>query len=133
MNNFTGVGRLVRDPELKTAQSGTVVARFTIAIDRRFKNAVGERETDFPSCVAFGKTAEFVARYFTKGRRIGVIGSVQTGKYDNKEGRTVYTTDIVVNEAYFVDSASESGGGNNNAEPVTSAAADEEMSLPFDL
>lgn len=132
MNNFTGVGRLVRDPELKTAQSGTMVARFTIAIDRRFKNAAGERETDFPSCIAFGKTAEFINRYFEKGRRIGVIGSVQTGKYDNKEGRTVYTTDIVVNEAYFVDSASDSGGQTNTT-PVTNLAPDDSLDLPFEL
>lgn len=129
MNNFTGVGRLVRDPELKATQSGTVVARFTIAIDRRFKNAAGERETDFPSCVAFGKTAEFIARYFTKGRRIGVIGSVQTGKYDNKEGRTVYTTDIVVNEAYFVDSANQA----DTAQSALPPDDDTEMSLPFEL
>lgn len=106
MNKVSLVGRLTRDPEVRYSQgeSSTAVARFTVAVDRRFKKD-GEATADFISCVAFGKTAEFIERFFSKGRRIGLVGHIQTGSYDNKDGQKVYTTDVYVDECEFVDSA----------------------------
>lgn len=98
MNKFLGIGRLVRDPELKG-----VATKFTIAIDRDFVKQGEQRQADFLSCVAFGKTGEFIIKYFKKGSRILIEGTVQTGSYE-KDGKKVYTTDIIVDKAKFVDS-----------------------------
>ena len=112
MNKVELVGRLTRDPEIRysTGENANAVARFSIAVNRRFKNAAGEYEADFPSCVAFGKTAEFVDKWFNKGDLIGVVGRIQTGSYTSKDGIKVYTTDVVVDEVEFV------GGKNQNAD-----------------
>jgi single-strand DNA-binding protein len=117
MNKVELVGRLTRDPELKysTGENANAVARFSIAVNRRFKNAAGEYEADFPSCVAFGKTAEFVDKWFNKGDLIGVAGRIQTGSYTNKDGIKVYTTDVVADEVEFV------GGKNQNADDGSTA------------
>lgn len=103
MNKAILMGRLTRDPELKQTQSGVSVVKFTLAVERRFKNQNGEREADFISCVAWRQTAEFIAKYFNKGNKLGIVGSIQTGSYD-KDGQTVYTTDVVADEAYFIES-----------------------------
>lgn len=105
MNIFCCIGRLTKDPEMRYAQNanGTAVAKFTIAIDRQRKKE-GEPSADFLNCVAFGKTAETISKYFTKGRRIAVNGHIQTGSYKAKDGHTVYTTDILVDAFYFCDS-----------------------------
>lgn len=103
MNNVSLVGRLTRDPETRYAQNGTAVTKFSIAVDRRFKKE-GEQTADFICCVSFGKTAEFVEKYFSKGQRIGLTGRIQTGSYTNKEGQKVYTTDIVAENVEFVES-----------------------------
>jgi single-strand DNA-binding protein len=102
MNNTNLIGRLTADPELKYTQSGTAVSKFTIAVDRQYKNASGERETDFIRCVAFKKTAEIIAQYQKKGNQIGVSGRIQTGSYD-KDGVRHYTTDILVDNFTFLD------------------------------
>lgn len=104
MNVFTGIGRLTKDVDMKYTPNGLAVARFTIAINRPFKNQNGEQEVDFINCVAFGKRAETIAQYVRKGHRIGITGSVQTGSYE-KEGRTIYTTDINVSGFTFLESA----------------------------
>lgn len=104
MNVFNGIGRLTKDVDMKYTPSGLAVARFTIAINRPFKNQNGEQEVDFINCVAFGKRAETIAQYVKKGHRIGITGSVQTGSYE-KEGRTIYTTDINVSGFTFLESA----------------------------
>lgn len=114
MNKWTGMGRLTKDPELRDGEN--VVARFSVAINRRFKNAEGNYDTDFINCVAFGKTAEFIGKYFAKGDMIGIVGRIQTGNYTNKEGHKVYTTDIVVEETHFCGSKNESG--NSESAPV---------------
>lgn len=102
MNQFNGVGNLVADPELK-GQNNNVV-NFRVAIQRAFKNKqTGEYESDFITCVAFGKTAEIIANNFSKGQKIGITGSVQTGSYENKEGNRVFTTEIAVNQVTFVE------------------------------
>lgn len=111
MNQFNGVGNLVSDPELK-GQNNNVV-NFRVAIQRAFKNKqTGEYETDFLTCVAFGKTAEIIANNFSKGQKIGITGSVQTGSYENKEGNRVFTTDIAVNQVTFVERKQQ----NNNSQ-----------------
>lgn len=103
MNLVALVGRMVRDPEYRVnGESG--VARFTIAVDRRFKNSEGKYEADFINCVAFSKTADFISKYFSKGMRIGVTGRIQTGSYTNRDGQKVYTTDVVVDTAEFIES-----------------------------
>lgn len=103
MNRVDLVGRLTKDPEIKVANSGTSIARFSVAVDRRFKRE-GEPDADFINILAFGKTAEFVEKYFKKGMKIGLSGSIQTGSYKNREGATVYTTDVVADSVEFVES-----------------------------
>lgn len=101
MNNVSLIGRLTKAPELRTAAgNGTAVCRFTIAVNRQFK----KDETDFINCVAFGKTAETISQYMTKGRQLGIQGSIRTGSYDAQDGTKRYTTDIVVNNITFISS-----------------------------
>jgi len=103
MNKVVLIGRLVRDSEVRYTAGNSMVLRNSIAVDRRFKQE-GQPTADFIPVVAFGKTAEFISNYFTKGQRIGIVGRIQTGSYDNAEGKKVYTTDIIVEEAEFVES-----------------------------
>lgn len=105
MNKVILVGRFTRDPEIRYTDGGTSIARFNLAVDRRFKQEGGQ-EADFPSCIAFGKTAEFIEKYFHKGMKIGIVGRIQTGSYTNNGGQKIYTTDVVVEECYFVESKS---------------------------
>ena len=134
MNKVELVGRLTRDVEIRTTESGTVTARFSIAVSRRFKNAEGVYEADFINCVAFGKTAEFIGKYFSKGSMIGVTGRIQTGSYTNKDGQKVYTTDVVVEECEFAESKN-AAGDNSGFTPSdrpspSSAAGDGFMNIP---
>lgn len=101
MNKAILVGRLTKDVDLKTTASGISVCRFTAAVNRRFKNAEGNYDADFIPCTAFRKTAEFISKNFAKGACIGIVGSIQTGSYE-KDGQRVFTTEIMVDEAYFV-------------------------------
>lgn len=128
MNKVILVARLVRDPEVGYSQGekSTAFARFSVAVDRRFKRD-GDTDADFPNVVAFGKTAEFVEKYFKKGMRIGIVGRIQTGKYEDKDGKTVYTTDIVAEEVEFVESK---GSGGNNSEPSSEISGDGFMNIP---
>ena len=103
MNKVQLVGRLYRDVDIRYTDGGSSIAKFGIACDRRFETD-GQPTADFISCIAFGKTAEFIEKYFKKGMRIGVSGRIQTGSYDNKDGQKVYTTDVVIEEAEFVES-----------------------------
>lgn len=122
MNKTILMGRLTRDPEIRTAAggSGTTIARFTLAVNRRFRRD-SEESADFISCVAFGKTAEFIEKYITKGRQICVCGRIQTGSYTNQEGRTIYTTEVVVEEADFADSRP-NANAPQNPQPAQQAA-----------
>ena len=120
MNKVIIIGRFTRDPEIKysTGENATATARFSLAVNRRFKNKEGNYDADFINCVAFGKTAEFIEKYFTKGMAIGITGRIQTGSYTNKEGQKVYTTDVVVEETEFVESKNKGTSDNvpnNNA------------------
>jgi single-strand DNA-binding protein len=110
MNKVVLLGRLTKDPELRfAAGSGTAVSRFTVAVNRQFKRD----ETDFINCVAFGKTAETISQYFTKGRQIAVSGSIRTGSYDAQDGTKRYTTDVAVENFDFIES---NGGNKDNAD-----------------
>lgn len=123
MNQVQLVGRLVRDPDIRYANSGTTTARFTVAVDRRYKKE-GEDSADFISCVAFGKTAELIEKYFFKGTKIGITGRIQTGSYTNKDGQKVYTTDVVLESAEFVES--KASNERANTQPYTT----DFMSIP---
>lgn len=116
MNRVTLIGRLTADPELRQTQSGVAVCRFTIAVDRKFKNKdTGEKEADFITCQAWRQTAEFVGRYFTKGSMIALEGSLRTGKYQDKNHSDVthYTTDVMVDNVEFCGGKKENSGGGN--------------------
>ena len=132
MNKAILVGRLTRDPELKSTANGTNVCSFSVAVNRRYKNAEGNYDADFINCTAWRQTAEFVSKYFTKGRMIGVVGSIQTRNYDDKDGKNVYVTEVAADEVYFVESK---GDNNNNTAPVADvndfAPIDDTDELPF--
>lgn len=117
MNSVQLVGRLTRDPEIRYTDGGSSVARFNIAVDRRYKREDGDN-ADFINCVAFGKTAEFVEKFFSKGKRIGVTGRIQTGSYTNNDGNKVYTTDVVAETAEFVDNKSSNANTDSPNAPV---------------
>lgn len=114
MNKVILMGRLTRDPEVRYSQGNpsTAVARFSLAVDRRFKREGDEQTADFINCVAFGKTAEFIERYGTKGTKFVVEGRIQTGSYTDKNNNRVYTTDVVVEQIEFAES--KASGDNNN-------------------
>ena len=108
MNKAILVGRLTRDPEVRYSQdeNATAVARYTVAVDRRFKRD-GEPTADFIRCLVFGRSAEFAEQYFRQGMRIAISGRIQTGSYTNKDGVKVYTTEVIVEEQEFAESRTE--------------------------
>lgn len=113
MNKVILMGRLTRDPDIRYSQSANgqlAIARYTLAVDRRFKRD-GEQTADFISCVAFGRTAEFAERYLRQGTKVVAEGRIQTGSYTNKEGQRVYTTEVVVENTEFAESKNASSGG----------------------
>lgn len=109
INSVNLTGRLTRDPEIRYTDSGTSVARFTLAVDRRFKSEGGPT-ADFISCIAWRQTAEFLEKYFSRGMKLEVTGRIQTGSYTNKEGQKVYTTDVVAEQVGFGESKKASQG-----------------------
>ena len=143
MNKVILMGRLTRDAEIRYSQgeSSTAIARFSLAVDRRFRRDNEEQTADFINCVAFGKTAEFLERFGRKGTKFLVEGRIQTGSYTNKDGQKVYTTDVVVEQVEFAESKNASAGNNdggyqnagfgggNNA-PAPSGAGDGFMNIP---
>ena len=120
MNKVILMGRLTRDPEVRysAGESGTAIARYTLAVDRRFKRD-GEATADFISCVSFGRTAEFAEKYFRQGLKIIVSGRIQTGSYTNNSGQKVYTSDVVVEEQEFAEgkNSSQQGAGQSQPQP----------------
>ena len=145
MNKIILMGRLTRDPEVRYSQgaSQTTVARFSIAVDRRFKRE-GEPDADFFNCTSFGKQAEFVERYLHKGTKVVLSGKVQNDNYTNKDGQMVYSVRIMVDEIEFAESKSASGGndggynngfgggfgGGNSNVSTPSGAGDGFMNIP---
>lgn len=127
MNKVILIGRLVRDPEVKTTQSQVAVCSFTIAVDRKFKSAGGERQSDFLSCVAWRQQAEFLGKYFQKGSRVCIVGNLQSRSYDDTQGKKVYVTEVIVDEVEFVDSKKDEA---ERSEPATYSAPTATYSAP---
>lgn len=139
LNKIFIMGRLTRDPELRTTNSGTSVASFSLAVDRNYKGADGEKETDFIDCVAWRSTAEFAAKYFTKGRMAVVEGRLQIRPWTDKEGNNRRSAEVIVDNMYFGDSKrdGDTGGVRPASGPVNVSANDwqevdeDEGDLPF--
>lgn len=108
LNKAILVGRLTKDPELRSTQSGVSVVSFSVAVSRSYARQGEERQTDFINCVAFRNTADFISRYFSKGNMIAVDGSIQTRTWDDQEGKRHWVTEVIVNEAHFVESKKDS-------------------------
>ena len=138
MNKVILMGRLTRDPEVRYSQGDnpTAIARYTLAVDRRFNRNNDDQSADFIGCVAFGRAGEFAEKYFRKGTKIAVTGRIQTGSYTNKDGVRVYTTDVVVEEQEFAESKNSSAGaeggytGGSSRAPEPSGAGDGFMNIP---
>lgn len=139
MNKVILMGRLTRDPEVRYSQgdSSLAIARFSLAVDRRFKRQGDDQTADFINCVTFGKTAEFAERYLKQGTKVAAVGRIQTGSYVNKDGQKVYTTDVVVEEVEFAESknAAGNGGFDGGFQPTprpepSQAASDGFMNIP---
>ena len=109
INSVVLVGRLTRDPELRTTGSGISVATFTLAVNRQFSNANGQREADFISCIIWRKSAENFCNFTSKGSLVGIQGRIQTRNYDNKDGQRVYVTEVIVDDFSLLESRRERG------------------------
>ena len=130
MNKVILMGRLTRDPDIRysTGESATAVARYTLAVDRRFRRD-GEQTADFIGCVAFGRNAEFAEKYLHQGTKIVAVGRIQTGSYTNRDGQKVYTTDVVVEEQEFAEN--KASGTNQSAQQANNPdSADGFMNIP---
>lgn len=142
MNKWCGIGRLTKDPEVKLTTNQTAYCNFTVAVDRRFKDKDGQRQSDFINCVAWKQTADFINKYFHKGSRIGLCGSIQTRSYE-KDGQKVFITEVLVDEVEFVESKTESkeaaqstkDSHAENTEPQYQDPEEQEVigNLPFEL
>lgn len=126
MNNVSLIGRLTRDTELKHTSSDVAVTTFTVAVDRRFKNANGDRQADFITCVAWRQQAEFISKYFSKGNKIALTGSIQTRKWEDADGHNRTSTEVVVDNVEFVESKAQS-----SEPPKAWTSSNDEP--PFDL
>lgn len=137
MNKVILVGRLTRDPEVRYTQgeNQTAIARYTLAVDRRFKRD-GEPTADFINCVVFGKSAEFAEKYFRQGLRVAISGRITTGSYTNKDGIKVYTTEVTVEDQEFAESKAESEANKTSVHQATqtnTTTGGEFMNIPDDI
>jgi len=122
MNKAILMGRLTKDPEMKyTANSNVPVCKFTLAVNRKFNKQGQEKQADFIQIVAWDKLAEFCGKYFQKGRQVAVVGRIQTGSWDDADGKRHYTTDVIAEDAYFADSKP---GGPSGDEQGSKASGD---------
>ena len=131
MNRFIAIGRLTKDPEKRTTQNGTSVCTFTLAVDRRFKNANGEREADFFPVVCWRQVADLSAQYLSKGKQVAIAGEVQMRSYE-KDGQKRYVTEVVADEVQFLSPRGDSveRGRGTTQEPEMTPVSDDEH-LPF--
>ena len=131
MNKTVLMGRLTADPQVRYSQgdNATAVARYTLAVNRKFKKD-GEPTADFIPCVVFGRSAEFAEKYFRQGMRVSVSGRIQTGSYTNKDGNKVYTTDVVVEEQEFAESKAANQQNQQSAGSGSIPASDGFMNIP---
>ena len=137
MNKVILMGRLTRDPDVRYSQgeNATAVARYTLAVDRRFRRD-GDQTADFIGCVSFGRQAEFAEKYLRQGTKIAITGRIQTGSYTNRDGQKVYTTDVVVEEQEFAESRAAQSGtqastGQLNSEGFMNIPDGIDEELPF--
>ena len=133
MNKVILMGRLTRVPEVRYSQGeqATAIARYTIAVDRRFRRDGDGQTADFIGCVAFGRQGEFAEKYFRKGIKIAITGRIQTGSYTNRDGQKVYTTDVVVEEAEFAESKAAADRNTQQTPPSSpDTGADGFMNIP---
>lgn len=134
MNKVILMGRLTREPDVRYSQGENpmAIARYTLAVDRRFRRDNDQQTADFISCVAFGRNGEFAEKYLHQGTKIVAEGRIQTGSYTNKEGNKVYTTEVVVENQEFAESKASAAGGNKNAntQPAQPVDADGFMNIP---
>ncbi len=137
MNKVILMGRLTRDPEVRYTQTNnTLVASFSLAVNRRFANQNGERQADFINIVAWSKTGEFCSKYFKKGQQVGIIGRIQTRTWDDDQGVKHYVTEVVAEEAYFADSRRDnenSMGGTFEDTFGTTAPGSNDANSDFDV
>lgn len=131
MNNTVLVGNLTKEVDLRYTSNGTATGNFTLAVSRAFKNAAGEKETDFINCVIWRKQAEALANYTSKGSKLAVRGRIQTRSYDNKEGKKVYVTEVVVEEFTFLDSKKDNQTQSKPTQKVDDPF--ESVSQPIDI
>lgn len=131
LNKIFLMGRLTRDPELRRTQSGTAVASFALAVDRDYKDQDGQRETDFVDIVAWRSTAEFVSKYFSKGRMAVVEGRLQVRLWTDKDGNKRRTTEVVADNVYFGDSKKVSDSDTSPAPDFREVPPEEKGELPF--
>ena len=130
MNKAFLIGRLTRDPELRYSASNAAIASFTVAIDRTYTSADGQRQTDFISVVAFQKQAENIKKYIGKGSLVAVDGRIQTRNYDDKDGKKVYVTEVVAERVQFLDSRKSSENTVSNTEAEDISPADFQTDVP---
>ena len=143
MNKVILMGRLTRDVEMRQTPSGVSLARFSIAVNRRFAGRDGQQQADFINCVAWRQTGEFIARYFRKGSMIAVVGSLQSRSWDGQDGKRQYSTEVQVDEAYFTGSKAETGttggsysgsqGGYNQSAAPSSAPSAPDFGDDFNM
>jgi len=135
VNKAILIGNLTRDPELRTSQNGNEVCTFTLAVNRRFTDASGNRQADFINVVAFKKTAELCARYLAKGRKCGIVGMIQTRTYDAQDGTKRYVTEVIAEEVEFIgqpaQQQTEQRGDAWEPEVPSMQTADDDDSFPF--
>lgn len=128
MNKFQFLGRLTKDPEVRyTANTNSQVTSFSLAVNRRFASANGERQTDFFNLTAFGKTAEFCSKYYKKGQQVLVEGRIQNRTWEDQNGQKRYATDFIVEQAYFADS----NKNTNEAQANDFVTVEQDEELPF--
>lgn len=128
MNKVTLIGRLTADPEFRTTANNTSVSSFTLAVDRRFKDANGNKQTDFIKCVAWKTTADFIVKYFKKGNKMALVGSLQVRSYE-QDGQKRTISEVIVDEVEFCESKAENSG-NTDTKPVDYGDGGK---LPFEL
>lgn len=132
MNKVILLGRLTRDPEVRYTQGADsmCVARYTLAVDRRFKRENDQQTADFIGCIAFGKNAEFAEKYFRQGTKIAITGRIQTGSYTNKDNQKVFTTDVIIDEQEFAESKKDSQDNAPSAPAYGKPDNDGFMNIP---
>ncbi|MGX7105608.1 single-stranded DNA-binding protein [Globicatella sanguinis] len=131
MNNVQLIGRLTRDIDLRKTPQGESVGRFNLAVERKYKNKQGEYDADFINCVVWRQAADIMNRYCKKGTKVAIDGNIRTGSYDNQQGQRVYTTEVYVNNFYFVEPAKATDSGQSQFEDFGAVVDINQDDLPF--